>query len=182
LRLGQLTTLSFLDWIQENPKGVIALPTGKTPELFIKWLLYYKSNWTNPKVIESIQNFDLEVEDKTFPKTENLIFCQLDEFFPISKTNTHSFLNYVRKYYVRTLDLKEENLNLIDYSTFKIFKENSMDYVFPDGKCDLQLRFREAKTNLEVLQKKAILEADNSAILMKLTFKCWAELGFFLEE
>ena len=35
--LGLLTSLRFLEWIIENPEGVISLPTGKTPEYFIKW-------------------------------------------------------------------------------------------------------------------------------------------------
>ncbi|MBE0666324.1 MAG: hypothetical protein IH593_01490, partial [Bacteroidales bacterium] len=34
--LGLLTALRFLEWVAENPEGVISLPTGKTPEYFIK--------------------------------------------------------------------------------------------------------------------------------------------------
>jgi len=178
--LGQLTALSFLEWVQKNPKGVIALPTGKTPEFFIKWLLYYKCNWGKSKTMKEIQNFDTKLAKECFPPTEDLVFCQLDEFFPISKTNPNSFLNYVRKYFVRTLNLKEENLNLIDCSTFKIFKNNSMDYIFPDGKCDLELRIREPKTELEVLQKKAILEADKFCIEYEAKIKKLGGIGFFL--
>jgi len=33
--LGKLTALRFVEWLQENPKGVVSLPTGKTPEHFI---------------------------------------------------------------------------------------------------------------------------------------------------
>jgi len=35
--LGFLTALRFLEWVAESPEGVISLPTGKTPEHFIKW-------------------------------------------------------------------------------------------------------------------------------------------------
>ena len=35
--LGFLTSLRFLEWVSKNPEGVISLPTGKTPEYFIKW-------------------------------------------------------------------------------------------------------------------------------------------------
>ena len=35
--LGLLTCLRFLEWVLDNPNGVISLPTGKTPEYFIKW-------------------------------------------------------------------------------------------------------------------------------------------------
>ncbi len=29
--LGKIVALSFLEWVDANPNGVIALPTGKTP-------------------------------------------------------------------------------------------------------------------------------------------------------
>ena len=45
VELGQLTALRFLEWVSLNPGGVIALPTGKTPEFFIKWVQYYLTNW-----------------------------------------------------------------------------------------------------------------------------------------
>ncbi|HJM34673.1 MAG TPA: hypothetical protein QF697_08890, partial [Candidatus Marinimicrobia bacterium] len=35
--LGLLTALRFLEWSAENPQGLVSLPTGKTPEYFIKW-------------------------------------------------------------------------------------------------------------------------------------------------
>ena len=33
--LGMLASLRFLEWITENPTGVISLPTGKTSEYFM---------------------------------------------------------------------------------------------------------------------------------------------------
>ena len=33
--LGKLTALQFLEFVQQNPTGVVSLPTGKTPEYFI---------------------------------------------------------------------------------------------------------------------------------------------------
>ena len=35
IHLGQFTALRFLEWVALNPGGVVALPTGKTPEFFI---------------------------------------------------------------------------------------------------------------------------------------------------
>ena len=43
--LGQITALRFLEWTCHNPNGVIALPTGKTPEFFIQWVKYYRNNF-----------------------------------------------------------------------------------------------------------------------------------------
>jgi len=34
-KLGKLAAMRFLEWVSENPDGVISLPTGKTPEYFI---------------------------------------------------------------------------------------------------------------------------------------------------
>lgn len=181
VELGQLTALSFIEWVQKNPEGVIALPTGKTPELFIKWLRYYKTNWGKIKVLNEINSLGLKTQTNTsFPKTKDLKFCQLDEFFPISSKNKHSFLCYVRKYYVATLGLKKENLNLIDFSTFESFQNHLMEDVFPDGKCDLSLRNREPNSELEMLQKKAILEADEFCISYEKCIKSMGGIDFFL--
>ena len=43
--LGLITSLRFLEWVLENPGGVISLPTGKTPEYFIKWTHYLLKTW-----------------------------------------------------------------------------------------------------------------------------------------
>jgi len=179
--MGQLTALSFIEWVKENPEGVIALPTGKTPEMLIKWLRFYRENWDKPGTRQTLRDFGLTLGDsEPFPATSNLKFVQLDEFFPISATQKNSFLNYVREYYVKTLDLKEENLNLIDYSKFDIFQEHSMDEIFPTGKCDLELRNREPNTELETLQKRAILEADKFCAEYEARVKELGGIGFFL--
>ena len=39
--LGFLTSLRFLEWVSKNPEGVISLPTGKTPEYFMKWTHHF---------------------------------------------------------------------------------------------------------------------------------------------
>ena len=36
-QLGELAALRFIEWLQNNPNGVVSLPTGKTPEHFIYW-------------------------------------------------------------------------------------------------------------------------------------------------
>ena len=48
--LGKLTDLRFLEWVQNNPEGVISLPTGKTPEYFIKQVKHFLENWDDSKV------------------------------------------------------------------------------------------------------------------------------------
>ncbi|MCD4692576.1 MAG: glucosamine-6-phosphate deaminase, partial [Calditrichales bacterium] len=43
--LGKLTAMRFIEWAQNNEGWTISLPTGKTPEHFIKWVTYLLSNW-----------------------------------------------------------------------------------------------------------------------------------------
>ena len=49
--LGKLTALRFLEWVSENPDGVISLPTGKTPEFFIKWTTFMLENWDKAQAL-----------------------------------------------------------------------------------------------------------------------------------
>ncbi len=46
-KLGLFAALRFLEWVHENPDGVISLPTGKTPEYFIKWVTHLAANWSD---------------------------------------------------------------------------------------------------------------------------------------
>lgn len=46
--LGKIVSQRFLEWVRENPSGVVALPTGKTPEFFIKTLERYRQTWDSP--------------------------------------------------------------------------------------------------------------------------------------
>src|SRR5574341_950129 len=46
--LGKLTALRFIEWAQQNPGGVVSLPTGKTPEHFIKCIKYFLRHWDDP--------------------------------------------------------------------------------------------------------------------------------------
>ena len=53
-QLGLITSLRFLEWAYDYPEGVISLPTGKTPEYFIKWTSYLLGNW-NSSIVKSIR-------------------------------------------------------------------------------------------------------------------------------
>jgi len=96
-KLGLLTALSFLDWVSDNPNGVVSLPTGKTPEYFIKWTNHILRNWKRDDVIELRSRYDLKGNK---PDLSELSFVQIDEFFPIDPTQHNSFYYYVQKYYI----------------------------------------------------------------------------------
>jgi len=180
--LGQLTALNFIEWIIENPKGVIGLPTGKTPELFIKWLRYYRQNWHQKEVQQELQSFGIGRDSalSSFPETKQLRFIQLDEFFPISPTQHNSFLGYIRKYYLSTLGIEEENCLLMDFSKLPIFQQHDMHRVFPSDKVDVSLRGREPSSDLEALQKQALLEVDAFCSDYEASVREMGGYGFFL--
>ena len=48
--LGRMVALRFIEWVQQNPEGVVSLPTGKTPEYFIRWTHHILENWSAPDV------------------------------------------------------------------------------------------------------------------------------------
>ena len=182
--LGQLTALNFIEWIISNPNGVIGLPTGKTPELFIKWLRYYRENWNKDDVQKELETFGIGLENKNalkqFPKTSELHFIQLDEFFPISPKQHNSFLGYIRKYYLSTLQIKEENCLLMDFSKLPIFEKNDMHKIFPNDKVDISLRDRKPKNNLESLQKQALQQVDEFCKNYEIQIRKMGGYGFFL--
>lgn len=112
LELGKLTALSFLTWVNDNPAGVVALPTGKTPEFFMMFLAHFKKNWTSEAVQKGLG--DAGLRGSSFPDTSNLTFVQIDEFFGIDPSQENSFRWYVEHYYVPLLEIRSENLILID--------------------------------------------------------------------
>ena len=117
--LGKLTALRFLEWVIENPTGVIALPTGSTPKPFIKHLNYLKEHWTTKEIQEELQQYG--IHSSTFPDTTQLKFVQLDEFFPIDPTHHSSFTYYIKTQYLPLLNLKPENVLLLEqYSNYEV--------------------------------------------------------------
>ena len=48
--LGKLAAMRFVEWAQNHPEGVISLPTGKTPEHFIKWVQRLLAGWKTQEI------------------------------------------------------------------------------------------------------------------------------------
>ena len=55
--LGTLAALRFVEWAQRNPEGLIALPTGKTPEHFIKEVTRFLQGWKTVKVRTELEEW-----------------------------------------------------------------------------------------------------------------------------
>src|SRR5690606_3247022 len=177
-KLGLITACRFLEWVAENPDGVISLPTGKTPEYFIKWTQYLLENWDNSKGQDIRQRYGLANIKK--PVLSGLHFIQIDEFYPIASTQHNSFYHYVNKYYIDGFGLDKNKALLINSDEIPLAEGKSYQEIFPDYKVDLSLRFREAINDLEKLQQKSIYMIDQWCAEYEAKIREKGGIGFFL--
>ncbi len=176
-KLGLLTALRFLEWSAENPGGVISLPTGKTPEHFIKWTSHILTNWDDQKVRDLRSKYNLDISK---PDLSNLHFVQIDEFYPISSSQANSFNYYVKKFYLEGFGLNKDKALLINSDEIPLYNGAHFYEVFPDLKIDLSLRFRDAKTALEEVQQKSIFMIDKWCANYEAKIRELGGIGFFL--
>ncbi len=176
-KLGLLTALRFLEWSAENPNGVISLPTGKTPEHFIKWTSHILANWNDSKVKDLRSKYNLDVNK---PDLSNLHFVQIDEFYPISSAQANSFNYYVKKFYIDGFGLDKNKALLINSDEIPLYNNAHFSEVFPNLSIDLSLRFREATTWAEEAQQKSIFMIDQWCADYEAKIREIGGIGFFL--
>lgn len=177
-KLGLFTALRFIEWVSENPEGVISLPTGKTPEHFIKWTQYILENW-DAKKVESIRDrYGLGKVRK--PVLNGLQFIQIDEFYPISSTQHNSFNDYVVNLYIKGFGLDLKKALLINSDRIPLPQNKHFSEVFPDYNVDLSLRYRECKTATEQLQQQSIFMIDYWCSNYEQQIRDKGGIGFFL--
>ncbi len=177
-QLGLLTALRFLEWTQQNSEGVISLPTGKTPEYFIKWTQFLLQNWNTDKGLEILEQYDLHNTKQ--PDLRGLHFVQIDEFYPINPDQRNSFYNYVNNFYIKGFGLDPANALLINANEIPLVQNKSYEEVFPNLKVDLSLRYRQAKTNTERCQKDSIFMIDDWCAQYENKIRDKGGIGFFL--
>jgi glucosamine-6-phosphate deaminase len=184
VELGQLTALRFLEWVSLNPGGVIALPTGKTPEFFIKWVQYYLTNWKkelNDGILARIG-----LDKNLLPDMKSLHFYQLDEFFPIRPEHERSFTYFVKNFYIDGFGFDPKKVHLMN--TFDIPEQarkeygkiQNLDEVFPDGVIDLGLRIQKPNNERDLLKQKTIKLFDQFCQDYEDDIQHRGGLGFFL--
>ena len=176
--LGLLTSLRFLEWVDENPEGVVSLPTGKTPEYFIKWTQNILYMWDD-KSIEKIRKDNGLVINKK-PSFEGLNFVQIDEFYPIDSVQHNSFYNYVNKYYIDGFGMDPTNGLFIDCNSLPTVNQKPFLEIFPDNHVDLDLRYKDPTSKLEENQKKTILLVDQWCSKYEKAIIDKGGIGFFL--
>src|ERR1035437_6298631 len=156
--LGKLTAFRFIEWVLKNPGGVISLPTGKTPEFFIKWVKRILEKW-DTKEIQSLLN-EYGINGTKRPDMKSLSFVQIDEFYPMDSQQHNSFNYYVREFYIKGFGLSPEKALLIDSTSLGLPAGKTMDKILPKGIVDLSLHVRQTRTELESLQRDAINRVD----------------------
>jgi glucosamine-6-phosphate deaminase len=176
--LGLLTSLRFIEWVSENPDGVISLPTGKTPEYFIKWTTWILSNWQKPETKRLLEENGLFLDKK--PSLKGLHFVQIDEFYPINPRQHNSFYDYVTNFYLKGFGLDPEKALLINPDNIPLAEGKTYTEVFPDNRIDLSLRNREAVTPMEKLQQSSIFRIDNWCTNYENRIRELGGIGFFL--
>ena len=176
--LGLITALRFIEWVIDNPEGVVSLPTGKTPEYFIKWTKFMLENWDKEKGLEIRNKHGLA--DKSKPDLSKLHFVQIDEFYPINPAQHNSFNYYVKEFYLKGFGMNPANALLINAEDIPLADGRSYREVFPDHKVDLTLRYREAKSRAEQIQKESIMMVDEWCAGYEQKIRAKGGIGFFL--
>ncbi len=176
--LGLLTSLRFLEWVAENPNGVISLPTGKTPEYFIKWTQHLLADWNKPESRRLMEDNGFIINKK--PSLKGLHFVQIDEFYPINPKQHNSFYDYVNNYYIKSFKFDPAKALLINADDIILPQGKHYSEVFPDNCIDLSLRNREASSSLEKLQQASIFCVDNWCTNYENQIRELGGLGFFL--
>jgi glucosamine-6-phosphate deaminase len=176
--LGLLTSLRFLEWVSQNPEGVISLPTGKTPEYFIKWTRKFLQEWDKTETRRLMDENGFTPGKKI--SLRGLHFVQIDEFYPINPDQHNSFYNYVYNYYIKGFDLDIDRALLINCNNIQLQDGLKYNEVFPDSRIDLSLRNREASGSLEKKQQGSIFSIDNWCSGYENKIRELGGIGFFL--
>src|ERR1017187_6968055 len=93
--LGKLTAFRFIEWVLKNPGGVISLPTGKTPEFFIKWVNRSFDKGAKHGTQSMLNDFVIEGSRPPNMKCDS--FVQNEEYYPMDSQQHGSFNCYVRE-------------------------------------------------------------------------------------
>ena len=176
--LGRLAAMRFIEWVQGNPGGVIALPTGKTPEHFIHWVRRLLRTWDQPETRRILEASG--VDPGVRPDVAGLHFVQVDEFYPIRPTQHNSFFHYVNTFYIEGFGLDRAKALLMDCSRMGLCDGLALDEVWPDGEVDLTLRYRQPAGPLEALQKTTLERIDQWCQDYEDRIRAMGGIGFFL--
>lgn len=176
--LGRLAALRFLEWTQHHPGGVVALPTGKTPEHFIRWVQRLTAGWETPEIRRLLE--ESGIDPSVRPDLPSLHFVQIDEFYPISPTQHNSFCHYVSEFYLRGFGLDPGKALLMDCTRIGLPEGETLASMWPQQEVELSLRYRPGLTDLERRQKVALERIDQWCQEYEDRIRALGGIGFFL--
>ncbi|UCD38505.1 MAG: glucosamine-6-phosphate deaminase [Fidelibacterota bacterium] len=175
--LGRLVALRFIEWIQLNPEGVVSLPTGKTPEYFIRWMNHILENWSRSDVRQLREEYDIPHQR---PEFSRLHFVQIDDFFPMPPDHPNSFIAYIKRHYLLPFGFNTSRALLMDFEHMKWPNDLTVDDIFPSQFIDLSLRTRTPNNEREHIQREAIFTLDTFAQEYEQRIRDLGGIGFFL--
>jgi glucosamine-6-phosphate deaminase len=176
--LGKLTAMRFLEWAQQNEGWTISLPTGKTPEHFIKWVSQLLGTWNTAATKKLLEEWGVNPGHK--PDMRSFHFIQIDEFYPINTQQHNSFYYYVNKFYVKGFNLDPKKALLINPNTIGIPENETLETIWPDHIVDLDLRVRQSKTAHEEKQMRVLEAVDQFCTEYESRIRSLGGIGFFL--
>jgi glucosamine-6-phosphate deaminase len=176
--LGKLAAMRFIEWVQAHPGGVISLPTGKTPEYFIRWIQRLLANWDSRETAKTLE--EAGVDPTVKPDMASLHFVQIDEFYPVDSTQHNSFNHYVKQFYIEGFGLDPGKALLIDSCAIGLRPGETLDQVWPGGHVDLTLRYRHATDHFETRQKTLLEDIDQWCMEYEQRIRERGGIGFFL--
>ena len=176
--LGKLAAMRFIEWVQDHPGGVVSLPTGKTPEHFIRWVERLTTRWDEAETRRVLE--DASIDPGRKPDLRSLHFVQIDEFYPIDPHQDNSFYAYVNRFYIDGFGLDPERALLIDCNEIGLQKAQTLAAVWPEGDVDITLRHRAPRSGLEQVQQDALQRIDQWCQEYEERIRRLGGIGFFL--
>lgn len=170
--------LRFIEWAQQNAGWTISLPTGKTPEHFIKWVSNILTNWHTEKVTRLLEDNGVDPGQK--PDMKSFHFIQIDEFYPIDSNQHNSFSYYVNKYYIEEFGLDPQKTLLINPNIIGLSAEQKLEDIWPDNIVDLTLRTRYPMDIFEKRHKQVLEAVDQFCTDYERRIRALGGIGFFL--
>jgi glucosamine-6-phosphate deaminase len=177
-QLGKVVAARFIEWAQQNPGGVISLPTGRTPEHFIKWVKYFLDNWDLEQTKGELAELGLE-DTAARPDMKSLHFFQMDEFFPINPEQKNSFSSYVKKQYAENFGLDMDKVWMMDTWTLGCREGRNNGDLFDAG-IDVSITERKPLTHLEREQSEALTAVRQYCCEYEEKIRSLGGIGFFL--
>ena len=176
--LGKLAAMRFLEWVQTHPGGVISLPTGKTPEHFIKWVTHLLTHWNGEEARAELEANG--IDPGRVPDMRSLHFVQIDEFYPIEPSQHNSFHSYVNRFYTDGFGLDPAKALLMNCNEIGLLEGQTLASLWPADEVDLSLRYRAPSDSLERTQQEAVSRIDQWCHKYEDRIRDLGGIGFFM--